>query len=179
VLHSFNQNGADGAGTFAGVIFDAAGNLYGTTAYGGAYGYGTVFELSPTGGGGWTEAVLYSFCSQTNCTDGAHPYAGLIFDAAGNLYGEASGGGTYSNCTYGLCGTVFELTPASGGRWTEQVLHNFGNGADGAYPAASMIFDAAGNLYATTVDGGTYNYGTVFELTPVYPCAKCSHSVFR
>ena len=83
MLHSFG-NGTDGVYPFAGLIFDAAGNLYGTTYEGGTYGYGTVFELTPTRGGGWTETVLHSF---GNGTDGDVPYAGLIFDAAGNLYG--------------------------------------------------------------------------------------------
>src|SRR5271157_110097 len=157
VLHSFNNNGTDGALPYAGLIFDAAGNLYGTTWLAGTYGYGTVFELTPTAGGGWTEQVLHSF---GNGTDGNQPVAGLIFDAAGNLYSTTVGGGDYDY------GTVFELTPAAGGGWTEQVLHSFGNGTDGASPYAGLIFDAAGNLYGTTYLGGTYGYGTVFELTP-------------
>jgi uncharacterized repeat protein (TIGR03803 family) len=167
VLHSFN--GGDGANPAAGLIFDAAGNLYGTTTGGGTSGYGTVFELTPMGGGGWTETILYSF---GNGTDGAIPYAGLIFDAAGNLYGTTFGGGPY-----GGAGTVFELTPTAGGGWTETVLHSF-NGGDGANPVAGLIFDAAGNLYGTTTGGGTYGGGTAFELSPVYPCVpKCSHTV--
>src|SRR5664280_693963 len=102
VLHSFNENGTDGLNPYAGLIFDAAGNLYGTTFGGGAYGYpfGTVFELTPAAGGGWTEKVLHNF--NNNGTDGAYPYAGLIFDAAGNLYGTTAHGGTYNY------GTVFE-----------------------------------------------------------------------
>jgi uncharacterized repeat protein (TIGR03803 family) len=156
VLHSFNLNGADGYYPSAGLIFDAAGNLYGTTRVG-TDSYGTVFELTPAAGGGWTETVLHNFGYGT---DGATPYAGLIFDAAGNLYGTTQYGGTYG------VGTVFELTPAAGGGWTETVLHNFGNGADGSTPFAGLIFDAAGNLYGTTYQGGTYLYGTVFELTP-------------
>jgi uncharacterized repeat protein (TIGR03803 family) len=163
VLHGFNDE--DGYGPFAGLIFDAAGNLYGTTTSGGAFNQGTVFELTPTAGGGWTEQVLYSFCSQTNCTDGAYPLAGLIFDAAGNLYGATYNGGIYPCGAYG-CGTVFELSPTAGGGWTETVLHSFGNGTDGAFPYAGLIFDAAGNLYGTTTGGGTYRGGTVFQLTP-------------
>jgi uncharacterized repeat protein (TIGR03803 family) len=159
VLHNFAANGTDGYYPEAGLIVDAAGNLYGTTVAGGAYNSGTVFELTPAAGGGWTEKVLYSFSG--NGTDGRAPYAGLIFDAAGNLYGTTQYGGTY-----GL-GTVFELTPAGGGSWTEKVLYSFsGNGTDGATPEAGLIFDAAGNLYGTTYQGGTYGYGTVFELTP-------------
>ncbi len=104
VLHSFG-NGADGALAFpyAGLIFDAAGNLYGTTVAGGTHRQGTVFELTPQAGGGWTENVLYSF--KNNGTDGARPYAGLVLDAVGNLYGT-----TYQGGTHGY-GTVFEITP--------------------------------------------------------------------
>ena len=158
VLYSFG-NGTDGAYPEAGLIFDAVGNLYGTTYGGGTYGTGTVFELTPTGGGSWTEKVLHNF--NDNGTDGFYPYAGLIFDAAGNLYGTTSQGGTYGD------GTVFELTPAAGGVWTEKVLYSFNaNGTDGTAPQAGLIFDAAGNLYGTTNQGGTYLSGTVFELTP-------------
>src|ERR1019366_2789841 len=152
-------NGTDGNYPYAGLIFDAAGNLYGTTVQGGTYNYGTVFELTPAAGGGWTEKVLHNF--NYNGTDGAYPYAGLIFDAVGNLYGTTDGGGTYSY------GTGFEVTPEAGGVWTEKVLHNFNyNGTDGANPYAGLIFDVVGNLYGTTQGGGTYSYGTVFELTP-------------
>ena len=164
VLHNFNNNGTDGLEPYAGLIFDAAGNLYGTTAGGGtgsncgAFGCGTVFELTPAAGGVWTETVLHNF--NNNGTDGLEPYAGLIFDAAGNLYGTTAGGGTGSNCGAFGCGTVFELTPAAGGVWTETVLHNFNNnGTDGLEPYAGLIFDAAGNLYGTTAGGGTYISG--------------------
>ena len=96
----------------------------------------------------WKEKVLHSFCSQPNCADGDYPTAGLIFDAAGNLYGTTDAGGAYG--AYGP-GTVFELTPAAGGGWTEQVLHSFDNDyTDGVGPYAGLIFDAAGNLYGTT-----------------------------
>jgi uncharacterized repeat protein (TIGR03803 family) len=156
VLYSFG-NGTDGAYPIAGLIFDTAGNLYGTTLFGGSYGNGTVFELTPQAGGGWTENVLYSF---GNGADAANPQAGLVFDAAGNLYGTTYSGGSYGN------GTVFELTTKAGGGWTEQVIYSFGNGTDGAGPSAGLIFDAAGNLYGTTFYGGTYGGGTVFELTP-------------
>jgi uncharacterized repeat protein (TIGR03803 family) len=152
VLWSFG-GGTDGILPRDWLIFDAAGNLYGTTTTGGTSSAGTVFELSPSGGG-WTEQVLHAF----NGTDGRNPIAGLIFDAAGNLYGTTNQGGT-SNL-----GTVFELTPAAGRTWTEQVLHNFGGGTDGAGPQAGLIFDAAGNLYGTTFSGGSYGGGTVFRL---------------
>jgi len=173
VLWSFNGN-ADGGNLYTGLIFDAAGNLYGTTSG------GTVFELTPTTGGGWTEDVLWSF----NGADGLFP-SGLIFDAAGNLYGTMRGD-LYSECTYAPppnvpnCGMVFELTPTAGGNWTETVLHRFNNnGTDGWEPWAGLMSDAVGNLYGTTQWGGTYGYGTVFELTPADPCAKCNRSVDR
>ena len=159
VLYSFNNNGTDGTNPEAGLIFDTAGNLYGTTYQGGTYSIGTVFELTPTAGGGWTEKVLHSF--NKNGTDGAHPHAGLVMDAAGNLYGTTFANGTYNH------GTVFELTRAAGGGWTEKVLYSFNNnGTDGTNPEAGLIFDTAGNLYGTTYQGGTYSIGTVFELTP-------------
>ncbi|MGA2369618.1 MAG: choice-of-anchor tandem repeat GloVer-containing protein [Candidatus Korobacteraceae bacterium] len=163
VLHAFN--GTDGSTPFAGLIFDAAGNLYGTTEDGGAYGEGTVFELTLIAGGGWTEQVLYSFGNGTG--DGTAPIAGLIFDAAGSLYGTTVSGGTYTCFGGDECGTVFELTPTAGGGWTEQVLHNFtGAYNDGAYPYGDLIFDTAGNHYGTTSEGGNAGAGTAFELTP-------------
>ena len=158
VLHSFNNVDTDGASLAAGLIFDTAGNLYSTTAGGGTYLKGTVFELTPTAGGGWTEKVLYSF--NGNGSDGFAPYSGLVFDAAGNLYGTAYYGGAYSS------GTVFELTPQAGGTWTEQVLHSFGNGTDASAPFSGLTFDTAGNLYGTTEIGGAYSAGAVYELSP-------------
>src|ERR1039458_6939697 len=157
VIHSFGS-GTDGAGPWAGLIFDAAGNLYSTTKGGGTYNGGTVFELTPQAGGGWTEQVLHSF---QGGADGAQPYAGLIFDAAGNLYGT-----TYFGGAYGYYGTVFDLTPAAGGTWTEKVLYNFSGFPDGINPVGGLIFDGTGNLYGTTYLGGTYGKGTLFELTP-------------
>jgi uncharacterized repeat protein (TIGR03803 family) len=167
VLYSFGQTSTDGIVPAAGLIFDARGNLYGTTTLGGANGKGTVFELSPASGGSWTEKVLYSFGATTN--DASEPYGGLIFDAKGNLYGTTKFGGphTVTYGTGGTGGTVFELSPASGGAWTEKVLYDFGaSTTDGAYPLASLIMDGAGDLYGTTQYGGTYTYGTVFELVP-------------
>ncbi len=157
VLHTFGT-GTDGSNpSYGGLIFDAAGNLYGETFYGGAYSEGMVFELSPKAGGGWTEKVLHNF---GNGTDGSNPVGGLIFDGAGNLYGTAQHGGPYGG------GSAFELTPKAGGGWTETVLHNFGNGTDGSQSSGGVIFDAAGNLYGTTWVGGAYGAGIVFELTP-------------
>jgi len=118
-----------------------------------------VFELTPTGGG-WTETVLHSF--NRNGSDGSNPTAGLIFDAAGNLYGTTASGGAHYNY-----GTVFELTPTASGGWTEATLHSFNDdGSDGFSPYASLISDAAGNLYSTTNSVGEYSEKTVFEITP-------------
>src|ERR1019366_3869042 len=142
LLHSFG-NYPDGSGPNSSLVFDAAGNLYGTTYNGGQNGMGTVFELTPDGSGGWTERVLHHF---TNA-DGAVPYAGLTFDGAGNLYGTTSLGGSDNN------GTVFELTPTVGGSWTETVLHSFrSDGADGSQPVAGLVL-VAGNLSGTTYQG--------------------------
>lgn len=160
ILHNFNVTGAGGAGSAGGLVFDSAGNLYGTTQGRGLYDGGTVFELSPPKTGiVWPEKVLHSMGSSS--TDGSRSIAGVIFDAAGNLYGTASSGGLYGG------GTVFELMPKAGGGWTEKTLHNFNlNGVDGNYPVASVIFDAAGNLYGTTYSGGSGGYGTVYSLIP-------------
>jgi len=163
-LYSF-AGGNDGAGPVGGVIFDKAGNLYGVTQGGGGNGCfggcGTVFELTPGANGQWTEAVLYAF---TGGSDGGSPTANLIFDAAGNLYGTTEAGG---NASCGGCGTVFKLTPRQNGHWTETVLHAFKGHSDGALPLfAGVIFDGAGNLYGTTLSGGKYDNGTVFELAP-------------
>jgi uncharacterized repeat protein (TIGR03803 family) len=141
-LHIFG--GADGAHPTSGLVIDAAGNLYGTTYHGGTYGVGTVFELSPTQGGGWTEAVLHSF--NNNGVDGYYPNGGLIFDAAGNLYGTLLNGPDY--------GSVFKMSPNEGGGWTETVLYSFPGFGDGRYPQGSLVFDAAGNLYGTTSPSG-------------------------
>jgi uncharacterized repeat protein (TIGR03803 family) len=156
VLHSFDPNGKDGLIPEAGVIFDAQGNLYGTTAAGALLGWGTVFELTPKEDGHWSERVLYWF---RGGYDGRQPHSGLIFDGAGNLYGTTSGGGAFRE------GTVFKLTPNQGGAWTESVLHSF-DGEDGDDPEAGLIFDAAGNLYGTTAYGGAYFWGTAFTLAP-------------
>jgi uncharacterized repeat protein (TIGR03803 family) len=174
VLYNFclaGTNCTDGELPETGLVFDADGNLYGATLEGGAYGYGAVFQLAPDAGGGWTETVVYSFCSAGwPCSDGAYPYSGsLVFDADGSLYGTTTAGGGYQMPCGGTdCGTVFELSPVGDGTWTETVLHSFGNGNDGRLPAAPLIFDANGNLYGTTVFGGaTYKKGgTAFELTP-------------
>jgi uncharacterized repeat protein (TIGR03803 family) len=226
ILHNFSgppDGGADGASPSAGLIRDAAGNLYGVTAAGGAYGAGTVFELNPNGketllysftggsdgdgpdsvlladgdgnlygttkGGGsstvcdggcgtvfklssadgsWTETVLYSFCSLSDCADGEEPLVGpLIKDSRGNLYGTTIFGGAYRNCNGDACGVVFRLDPTG----KETVLHSFTGGADGAFPYAGLITDSSGNLYGTAWQGGakcftSYTCGVVFKITP-------------
>jgi uncharacterized repeat protein (TIGR03803 family) len=159
-------NGRDGYAPVAGVIFDAAGNLYGTTYFGGDFsscqlGCGVVFELTSTADGEWMERVLHTFNS--NGGDGIGPSASLIFDADGNLYGAALLAGAYG------CGAVFKLSPTASGRWAENVLHNFkNNSGDGCYPWTNLIFDAAGNLYGTTETGGDGNGGdgVAFEIIP-------------
>jgi uncharacterized repeat protein (TIGR03803 family) len=141
------------------LIFDSSGALYGTTAVGGSYGYGTVYKLTPPAAGGtlWTETVLYSF---KRATDGGNPQSGLILDGNGALYGTGySGGSGY--------GTVYKLAPpADGGTpWTLTVLYNFSGGTDGGLPYSAPIFDRHGALYGTTRAGGA-NFGMVYKLTP-------------
>ena len=158
VLHNFNHNGTDGTYPQAGVVVDSAGNIYGTTNNGGTYGYGTAYELTPAGGGNWTEKILHNF---SNGADGGNPDSGLIFDGAGNLYGTTYVGGAYGY------GTAFELSPAGGGTWNARVLYSFGSTLTGAaYPTSGLIFDGAGNLYGTTLQGGPSQGGSVFELSP-------------
>jgi uncharacterized repeat protein (TIGR03803 family) len=160
VLHSFGATGKDGIGPRAGLIFDAKGILYGTTAGGGAYSKGTVFKLSSAADGSWTEKVLYSFGESSE--DGSTPISELIFDGKGNLYGTTWLGGAQDQ------GTVFELSPAEGGTWAEKILHSFGaSSGDGTIPQGGVIFDSQGNLYGTTSQGGgtASNGGTVFKLS--------------
>jgi len=155
-----------GHGPSSGLIFDTAGNLYGTTRGGGVHNGGSVLKLTPSPDGSWAESVEYSFCSRTNCRDGAYPYGGVIFDQAGNLYGTTLQGGTPFSCDEGEgCGVVFKLTPNSNGGWDETVVHHFA-GHPGAYPYAVVILDTAGNLYGTTAGDGSTTHGSVFEITP-------------
>jgi uncharacterized repeat protein (TIGR03803 family) len=158
VLYSFT-GGADGGmnASGAGLVFDGAGNLYGTAGSGGVYGAGVVFELTPTSSG-WAESVLYSF---SGAADGGYPYAGLIFDSAGSLYGTTWGGGRV-DCGNG-CGVVFKLAPTSSG-WIESVLYAFG--PNGQNSDAELVFDGASNLYGVTWYAGAYGWGVVFKLSP-------------
>ncbi len=176
VLHTFS--GADGCLSHGGVIFDGAGNLYGTTTDGGnissnnclpTLGCGTVFKLSPTSGG-WTETVLYKF---TGSIDGNQPNGSLVLDGSGNLYGVTTSGGTDSGCStvapFG-CGLVFKLSSSSSG-WSETVIHTFQRtvnnaaGYGGGLPHSNLTFDSAGNLYGTASAGGR-GFGVVFKLSP-------------
>ena len=149
-------NGADGANPTAGVVMDSAGNLYGTTDYGGAQGVGVVFKLTRNSNGSYTESVLYTF---HDGQDGGHPYGGVILDANGNLYGTTQG----HNNSFG---TVYKLTPVPQGQWTETILYRFQGGADGAVPYGGLTMDQAGHLYGTTAFGGHSGNGVAFEIVP-------------
>jgi hypothetical protein len=181
------KNSNDGETPAGGVIFDQAGNLYGTTAYGGSggcvlvgttVGCGTVFQMTPpqTKGDDWTETVLYSF---QGGDDGYVPQGNLTFDSAGNLYGVTLYGGGYGSCNapyYQYCGTVFKLSPpkTKGGKWKEKVLYSFKSGTDGANPNGGLVLDSKGAIYGTTYAGGNQNCkadasvgcGTAFALQP-------------
>ena len=153
-IYSFT--GPDGAYPSAGVILDSNGNLFGTTVEGGLYGFGAIFELTHNINSGWTETVLYNF---QNLDDGQWPFAGLVSDGAGNLYGATSDGGS------GGGGTLFELSPA-GDTWTFTLLYS-PSGQQGKFcgPRASLSMDNSGNLYGTTICNGANNLGNVFKLT--------------
>jgi uncharacterized repeat protein (TIGR03803 family) len=142
---------------YGGVISDSKGNLYGTTYYGGANGAGSVFKLTRSAGK-FTESVLYSF---TGGSDGGSPTTTLTFDAEGNLYGTTSAGGDSNGD-----GVVFKLTPKSGDKWTESVMHQFGRKGDGANPYYALVRDKAGVLFGTTAIGGGSGQGVVFQITP-------------
>jgi uncharacterized repeat protein (TIGR03803 family) len=156
VLHTFTD-GSDGAEPYSGVIMDSAGNLYGTTQWGGVcYVYGppincgVVFKVAKDG----TETILHTFCTEQSCPDGLFPSSGLIADKAGNLYGTTSFGGAIGG------GTLYRLAPDG----TESVLYSFGGGNDGAGPGGNFIRDKAGNFYGTTYMGGAHGTGTLFKL---------------
>lgn len=187
VLYVFKgRANKDGETPAGGIVIDAAGNLYGTTGYGGTgpctllgstVGCGTVYEVSPPAkqGDPWTEMVLYNF---QGGQDGYVPSGDLVFDRMGNLYGVTLfGGGKGTNCgdsLYPNCGTVWRLSPpkTKGGAWKEKVLHRFAGVPDGAWPNGGLVLDSIGAVYGTTFDGG-YNCphtsvgcGTAFQLTP-------------
>jgi uncharacterized repeat protein (TIGR03803 family) len=151
-IYSFNGGAGGSEPLFSGVVRDSAGNLYGTTLAGGAFNSGTVFKLEPNG----IETVLHSFFGER---DGKAPYAGLVRDPAGRLYGTTYSGGTRTAMCASGCGVVFEVDEAG----HERVLHRF-SGPDGALPIGYLIRDSAGNLYGTTQMGGASGLGTVFKL---------------
>jgi uncharacterized repeat protein (TIGR03803 family) len=176
VLYSFcpTTGCSDATDPWGNLRIDSSGNLYGAASGGGDYSNGTVFELSPGPDGTWTEKTLYAFCATGYCPDGSTPTTALLADAAGNLYGTTEAGGANGG------GTVFQLTAGGNGAWTEKVLYSFcsiSGCVDGNDPLGGLVFDSFGNLYGTTVEGGTSASqhclrggrsfcGTVFELTP-------------
>jgi uncharacterized repeat protein (TIGR03803 family) len=136
---------------------DRSGNIYSTTRWGGTDDYGTVFRLSPNANGSWTKSVSHSFTGE----DGIGPVGSLIFDQSGSLYGTTSAGGVYG------WGMVYKLTPKENGSWEESALHSFNaDGTDGYFPFSGVISDAEGSLYGTTIQGGPYDCGAVFRLSP-------------
>jgi uncharacterized repeat protein (TIGR03803 family) len=194
LIYQFQGKGSNDASVpSGGLIRDTSGNLYGVTAYGGtgdclllgvSAGCGTVYELSPPKekGGAWTETILYSF---PTTKQGYLPNGELVFDSAGNLYGATAFGGdkgTTCDMFYGgQCGVLFRLNPprTKGGQWTENVLHSFASGRDGANPNGGLVFNNKGAIYGTTYAGGTEGgecgsggCGTVFKLAP--PSVKSS-----
>jgi uncharacterized repeat protein (TIGR03803 family) len=167
VLHTF-ANGSDGSLPFSGLTIDAKGNLYGTTDLGGSpeFGDGTVFQLRPKTSGGFTFQTIHAFSQAKG--DGGSPAGSVVLDAAGNLYGTTSNGGTAG------CGIVYELSPTTeGGIWKETILHNFQGNRDGCNSSGFVILDAADDLFGATASGGggvnnvfcNHGCGTVFELT--------------
>ncbi len=155
VLYSFS--GSDGRYPLADLVADTSGALYGTTCCGGSYSAGSVFKLTPSGGGNYNESTIYNF---TGGSDGYEPYfVNLILDKAGALYGTTRYGGAYSQ------GTVFKLAP-SGSSYIESVLYNFTGSPDSSQPLSGLLADKHGALYGTSETGGTYNDGAVFKLAP-------------
>lgn len=151
ILHTFTGGAGGDAGAGSPIVQDTIGNLFGASTW-------NVFELVPGSNATWTEKILHTF---TGASDGAYAESGLTVSASGKLYGATIGGGFHR-------GTVFELTPAANGTWTERILHRFTpTGGDGVYPSfLTLAMDKQGNLYGTTVSGGKSNFGVVFEVTP-------------
>jgi uncharacterized repeat protein (TIGR03803 family) len=160
-LYDFTY-GSDGGYPWAGLIFDQAGNLYGSTCAGGSGSGGTVFQLTLSGGK-WVLNTLYSFTGPGNGRIVVGPVGSLVMDQAGTLYGTTLADGAHGY------GSVFKLTPGGGG-WTYTSLHEFTGGSDGGYPYSNLVFDAKGNLYGTASAGGTgpctNGCGVIFEITP-------------
>ncbi len=157
VLHRFAAFKNDGYYPYAGLTVDASGNAYGLTQSGGKYGTGTFYKLTPSKSGPWKETILYEF---PNCANGCGPSFTLVADKAGNFYSSGAGG---NHCGYD-CGTVFKFSPQKNGTWKYSVVHKF-NGTDGEYPYG-VVLDDKGNIFGTTMNGGKYNLGVAFEITP-------------
>jgi hypothetical protein len=158
ILHRFASFAGDGESPDGGLVLDASGDLYGVTGLGGVHDQGTVFKFAFVGGH-WKQTVLYDF---PNCADGCFPGRTLVFDELGNLYGVSDGG--IADCGGYTCGVIFKLRPQTGGKWEYSVVHKF-TGKDGNSPWG-VIVDGKGNLFGTTSNGGTYNAGVAFEITP-------------
>jgi len=170
-LHSFckGQTCGDGVDPWGGLLMDQSGNLYGTTTGGGKYDAGLVFKLIPNGDGTYKEYILHNFCARANCTDGQGPFAGLIMDIDGNLYGTTQNGGKHGS------GVVFKLTHKTGG-WSLGVIHSFCSGlscADGSYPRTALTYfgqtsgapwNEFSPLFGTTLYGGTHSQGVAYKL---------------
>jgi hypothetical protein len=159
VLYRFAASKTDGYYPYAGLTVDASGTAYGLTSAGGKYGNGTFYKLTPTKDGGlWKETILYQF---PNCLDGCVPAFTLVADKAGNLYGSGAGG---LDCGGIGCGVIFKLSPQKDGGWIYSVVHKL-NGNDGAFPYG-VVLDGRGNIFGATMQGGKYNLGVAFEITP-------------
>jgi uncharacterized repeat protein (TIGR03803 family) len=154
-LYSFRGQ-PDGSFPYGALLFDASGNIYGTTYYGGANDIGAVYQLAPRGNGEWKERVLYGF---QGGTDGNSPISNLVFDRAGNLYGTTSEGGLGT-------GTIFKLSPVGGGQWMETVVHMFEGPPDGSFSYNGLVVDRLGNFYGATVHGGVDDDGSIYKFTP-------------
>jgi uncharacterized repeat protein (TIGR03803 family) len=166
VLFAFG-GGKAGSAPNGNLVLDAAGNLYGTTPQGdgsvacGGLGCGAVFELSPLGSNTWIASVLHDF---TGGADGGTPPSGLTL-SGGNLYGTTQVGGNL-NCGVSIgCGTVYQLSPVSGG-WQQTILYSFSGGTDRGSPTSGVILDASGNFYGETSLGGTHGWGTIYQIVP-------------
>jgi uncharacterized repeat protein (TIGR03803 family) len=166
VLHKFD--GYDGFDPLATLVFDSHGNLFGSTNQGqgggcvGA-GCGTIFELSQVKNGSWRFSVVHNFSAK----QGGGPAGNMVFNASGNLYGSTVIGGNLAACKQqGGCGVVFKLTPLGNGKWTYAVLHAFNNSPDGALPNGGLAENGRGRIFGTTIGGGTYGLGTVFQVKP-------------
>jgi uncharacterized repeat protein (TIGR03803 family) len=157
VLYEFKgQSSGDGASPHGRLAFDAQGNLYGTTQGGGTNDTGTVYELTPAQGGGWTEQVLYTFSAAG--TDGSNPSAGVVIAKDGTMYSTAANGGA------GGAGAIFSLKKTSKG-WKQKVIHSLNYPADGGYPYDGLMMDASGNLYGAAPSGGSSGYGVIYRLS--------------